>query len=104
MYPAEAPSKGPEDQFGTLKSCALQLSEKYRLDGLKVVWLSIRLPAVSFIFDETGLVTIAALDLALRKMPLDSLVLLGKSQMLMKPDYLNRVIFLINFAFYTNTL
>jgi hypothetical protein len=91
MYAAEAPSRGPEDVYGSLKSKALELSEKYKADSLKVAWLSIRLPSLNNLIDDMGLLNIATMDLALAKVPLDSLILVGRPQMEIKPDALNRV-------------
>lgn len=95
MYPAEASSRGPDDTFGSIKSFALRVSEKYKIDGLKVAWLSIRLPSSSHLFEMPGLMSIAILDLALRKVPLDSLILIGRPHVEMQLDFLNRVKYIV---------
>ncbi|XP_053678728.1 chondroitin sulfate synthase 2 [Anopheles nili] len=103
FYRAETPSKGDEDVFLPLKNIALALTEKHKQDGSRVAWVSIRLPPeVSAKFDENdryysslygphGRMSFAAADLALRKIGLESLVMVCSNAASFRPDFLNRV-------------
>lgn len=106
LYQANSPSKAENDVFGDLKTMALQLSEKYKNDGSRVAWVSIRLPEqfsnsfdgihssmYSSMYGSQELLSIVITDLALRKIGLESLVLLCTNSMSFKPDVLNRVSF-----------
>lgn len=83
---------------------ALQLSEKYKSDGSRIAWVSIRLPEqysntfdgihssmYSSMYGNQEILSIVVTDLALRKIGLESLVLLCTNSMSFKPDVLNRV-------------
>lgn len=104
LYQANSPSKSENDVFADLKAMALQLSEKYKSDGSRIAWVSIRLPEqFSNIFDgihssmyssmygSQEILSIVVTDLALRKIGLESLVLLCSNSMSFKADVLNRV-------------
>ncbi|XP_052861814.1 chondroitin sulfate synthase 2 [Anopheles cruzii] len=103
FYQAETPSKGNEDVFLPMKNIALALTEKHKQDGSRVAWVSIRLPPeVSTKFDDNqryhsslygsaGRMVFAAVDLALRKIGLESLVMVYSNAATFRPDFLNRV-------------
>lgn len=91
--------------FAELKTMALQLTEKYKNDSSRIAWVSIRLPEqisnminvessmLSSIYGSQEILSLVVTDLALRKIGLESLVLLCSSSMSIKPDMLNRVSF-----------
>lgn len=104
LYQANSPSKAKDDIFSDLKAVALQLSEKYKSDGSRIAWVSIRLPEqFSNIFNDSSspmlsstygnheILSLVVTDLALRKIGLESLVMLCSNSMSIKPDVLNRV-------------
>lgn len=105
LYEANSPSKAKDDKFADLKSIALQLSEKYKNDGSRIAWVSIRLPerlsqsakteAAMFnsVYANQEILSFAVTDLALRKIGLDSLVMICSNGMTYKSDVLNRVSF-----------
>ncbi|KFB37145.1 hypothetical protein ZHAS_00004351 [Anopheles sinensis] len=103
FYGADTPNKGDDDVFLPLKNIALALTEKLKQDGSRVAWVSIRLPAeVSSKFDENyryhssvygpyAKMSFVAVDLALRKIGLESLVMVCSNGASFRPDFLNRV-------------
>uniref|UniRef100_A0AAG5DVZ9 Hexosyltransferase n=1 Tax=Anopheles atroparvus TaxID=41427 RepID=A0AAG5DVZ9_ANOAO len=103
FYRADTPSKGDEDVFLPLKNIALALTEKHKQDGSRVAWVSVRLPPeLSAQFDENyryhsslygplARMSFVAVDLALRKIGLESLVLVCSNTASFRPDFLNRV-------------
>lgn len=104
LYQAKSPSKAKDDVFSDLKTTALQLSEKYKADGSRIAWVSIRLPEqfsntfndghssmLSSMYGNQEILSLVVTDLALRKIGLESLVMLSSNSMSFKPDVLNRV-------------
>lgn len=104
LYPASSPSKGKNDVFSELKKLAIQLSEKYKNDGSRIAWVSVLLPEqfadtlnrdtasmLSSTYGNQEILSLAVIDLALRKIGPDSLVMLCSNSMSFKPDVLNRV-------------
>lgn len=105
VYRTYSPSKANDDVFGGIKSLALELSDKYKTDGSRIAWLSIRLPEsfdhlsnvnestimMSSAYGRNEILGIAVTDLALRKIGLDSLVMVCSNTMTFKADVLNRV-------------
>lgn len=90
--------------FSDLKTVALQLSEKYKSDGSRIAWVSIRLPEqfanisnessstmLSSMYGNQEILSLVVTDLALRKIGLESLVMICSNSMSIKPDVLNRV-------------
>lgn len=102
-YRADTPSKGDEDVFLPLKNLALGLTEKHKQDGSRVAWVSIRLPPElsapfnmnhlysTSLYGPNQLLSFVATDLALRKIGLDSLVMICSSAATFRSDFLNRV-------------
>lgn len=105
VYRTYSPSKADDDVFGGIKALALELSDKYKTDGSRIAWLSIRLPEsfdhlphvndsaimLSSVFGRFEVLSIAVTDLALRKIGLESLVMVCSNTMNFKADVLNRV-------------
>lgn len=105
LYEAKSSNKAENDIFADLKSTGLQLSEKYKNDGSRIAWVSIRLPEIfsrpsaeksdsvmlNSMYGHQEVLSLAMTDLALRKIGLDSLVLICSNSMSFKADVLNRV-------------
>lgn len=103
LYPYNS-NKDKNDEFRELKALALQLSEKYKADGSRIAWVSIRLPeqfthgindstsySLSSMYGNNEILSLVITDLALRKIGLESLVMISSNGMSFKPDVLNRV-------------
>lgn len=104
LYNLESPSRGDADVFLGPKNAALELSEKYKADGSRIAWVSIRLPAefatdeskvdrvtLNSIYGDNEVLSLAITDLALRKIGLESLVMIASNSMQIRADFLNRV-------------
>lgn len=84
---------------------ATQLTDKYKNDGSRIAWVSIRLPQemtnsmntndssaiLSSTYANQEILSLVVIDLALLKIGLDSLVMLCSNGMTFKQDVLNRV-------------
>lgn len=104
LYGPMSPSKGDSDVYGRLKDAALKMSDKYKVDGSRIAWVSIRLPdeyamntripervVQSSMFAGEDVLSLAVADLALRKIGLETLVMIASNSMNFRADYLNRV-------------
>lgn len=94
LYGKDSASKGDADAFLPLKKIALEQTEKLRslADGNKIAWVSIRLPGETWpVGSKDGLLQLATVDLALKKLGPDSLVLWLESTAEVSADFLNRV-------------
>lgn len=104
LYGPDSPSKGDTDVYGRLKDAALKMSDKYKVDGSRIAWVSIRLPdeyahdpsiadrvVQSSMFAGEDVLSVAVADLALRKIGLETLVMFASNSMNFRADYLNRV-------------
>lgn len=104
LYRYNSPNKNKDDIFAEPKRVALEISEKYKVDGSRIAWVSIRLtekfsamdPSDSSImlrsmYGNNEILSLLATDLALRKIGLESLVMICSSAMTFRPDFLNRV-------------
>lgn len=91
LYEYNSTSKGDQDIFLNIKNLALKLTNKHHQtpNGNKVAWVSIRLPE-KYEYNQ-GLINLATVDLALRKIGLESLVLLVDLHVDMNVDFMNRV-------------
>lgn len=108
MYRYDSSSKGVTDPFKSLKSLALDLSSKYKTDGSRIAWVSIRLPYVlsdpvpaeyvmlNSLYGHDEILSVAVADLALPKIGLESLVLMASNSITFKADFLNRVCIFIS--------
>ncbi|CAN7997215.1 unnamed protein product [Ixodes hexagonus] len=74
------------DAFGNIRSFALSSSNRFRRSSAKLATISIRIPKDRRIPSDFAL-----MDLVVRKLPQDSLVLLCQTGMELRMDYLNRV-------------
>lgn len=74
------------DAFGNIRSFALSSSNRFRRSSAKLATISIRIPKDRRIPSDFAL-----MDLVVRKLPQDSLVLLCQTGMELRTDYLNRV-------------
>lgn len=93
IYHANETSKGDIDIFKEVKLKALSLSNKFDKVGNVIKWHSIKMPMTKFehlTLTET-LLDFVVLDSVLKKIPSDSLVLLGRPNMEVRLDYFNRV-------------
>ncbi|KAF5271137.1 hypothetical protein FQR65_LT17717 [Abscondita terminalis] len=93
IYQYNSSSKGTMDVFGELKQHATRLSNKYRHQDLKVVWVSIRLPSSErFIsIHDHKVLNFAMIDLALRKIGTEALTLVLNVYADITSEFLNRV-------------
>uniref|UniRef100_U5ER64 Hexosyltransferase n=1 Tax=Corethrella appendiculata TaxID=1370023 RepID=U5ER64_9DIPT len=103
LYQYNSPNKDEKDIFLKLKTLALHLSAKYKSDNSRIAWVSIRLPQefsykfndnerfLSSIYGNNMILSFAAIDLALRKIGLESMVMICSNDMTFRADFLNRV-------------
>lgn len=103
LYNSFASNKGESDVFYSLKNYAIATSKRIKSDDSRIAWVSIRLPVeydymyresdemLSSMYGKHEILALAATDLALRKIGLDSLVLLFSNGVNFKNDFLNRV-------------
>jgi chondroitin polymerizing factor len=103
LYNSDASNKGESDVFYSLKNHAIATSKRIKNDDSRIAWVSIRLPVeLDYKYDESEemltsmygkqeILSLAATDLALRKIGLESLVLLFSNVVNFKNDFLNRV-------------
>lgn len=104
LYRANSPNRNKEDIFAEPKRVALELSEKYKADGSRIAWVSIRLtekfsamdPSAESVmlrsmYGNNEILGLVATDQALRKIGLESLVMICSSSMTFRTDFLNRV-------------
>lgn len=98
VYEAESPSKGDTDVFKELKKMATKATSKCKHgETCKVAWLSVRLPMYkdSSQVNEEAL-KLALVDLGLRKIGTDSLVLVLNTKVEINGDFLNRVSYIFS--------
>ncbi|KAK7789799.1 hypothetical protein R5R35_012982 [Gryllus longicercus] len=89
LYDPTVPGKGNKDDiFLEIKQTALVLSDRYKKEGSKIAWVSVKLPDVSV---DNSLLNFAITDLVLKKFPPDSLILMCQSNMEVRHEFLNRV-------------
>lgn len=104
MYQANSPSKTKDDVFYVLKDMALKLTEKYKNEGSRIAWVSIRLTEkfsdtqpnttsvlLNSVYGKQEILSLVMTDLALRKIGLELLVMVASNRMTFKADFLNRV-------------
>ncbi|KAH9370715.1 hypothetical protein HPB48_013978 [Haemaphysalis longicornis] len=77
---------GVADVFGNIRSFAVSSSNRFRKSAAKLATISIRIPE-----DRRVPSDFALIDLVVRKLPQDSLILLCQTGMEIRTDYLNRV-------------
>ncbi|CRL04340.1 CLUMA_CG017432, isoform A, partial [Clunio marinus] len=103
LYNSNASNKAESDVFYNLKNFAIETSKRIKTDDSRIAWVSIRLPSeydytyhesdemLSSMYANQEILSLAATDLALRKIGLESLVLLFTNVAHFKNDFLNRV-------------
>ncbi|KAF5291737.1 hypothetical protein FQA39_LY14225 [Lamprigera yunnana] len=93
VYQYNSPSKGSADIFGELKLLATKLSNKYRHDDLRVIWVSIRLPFAKqrVMLYDFKVLNFAMIDLALKKVGTEALTLVLDVYTDITTEFLNRV-------------
>lgn len=93
LYQYNSESKGNADPFAILKNFTTAAASKYRNDDVKIAWLSIRLPELHkpLYFEDNKALNFALVDLALKKIGLDSLTLILDVYCNISVDFLNRV-------------
>lgn len=93
LYQYESPSKGANDVFYTLKNTALKTLNQKMSEEAKVAWVSIRLPKTeqSITLVDYPALNFAIVDLALRKIGLESLSLFLDVHTDISVEFLNRV-------------
>lgn len=103
LYYSDTSNKGESDVFYNLKNHAVATSKRIKNDDSRIAWVSIRLPVefdykykeddemLSSLYANQEILSLAATDLALRKIGLESLVLLFSNVVSFKNDFINRV-------------
>ncbi|XP_050316001.1 chondroitin sulfate glucuronyltransferase [Anthonomus grandis grandis] len=94
LYQYDSNSKGGvQDPFNELKSFATTTASKFTNDEVKIAWLSIRLPKTEnpLELDDHRVLRFAIVDLALKKIGLESLTLFLDVWSNISVDFLNRV-------------
>lgn len=103
LYRSNSPNKGEIDIFYRLKSLAISLSDKYKGDNSRIAWVSIRLPEefseeynendlmLNSMYGQNEILSLAVIDLALRKLGLESLTMVISNTAAFKTEFLNRV-------------
>lgn len=93
LYQYSSESKGNTDVFGDIKNFATSAMNKYKNDDVKIAWVSIRLPEAPkpIFIEEYKSLHFAIVDLALRKIGVDSLTLILNIYCNITVDFLNRV-------------
>jgi hypothetical protein len=93
LYDPSLPGKGTKDDiFLSVKDMALSLSDRYKKDGSKIAWVSIKIPLSNGLASYPLLEFVVA-DLVVRKFSPESLILTCQPNMDLRQDYLNRVSF-----------
>lgn len=91
LYQYDSPSKGGADVFFNLKNTALKLLNRKTNEEAKVAWVSIRLPKNNVTLNDHPILNYAIIDLALRKIGLESLNLHLDVYSDISVEFLNRV-------------
>lgn len=93
LYQYDSVSKGSEDKFGSIKSNVLKLTSKFKSDESRIIWVSVRLPSAGKLItiEEYPSLNFAVIDLALKKIGLEYIVLVSDVYADVTPDFLNRV-------------
>lgn len=95
LYQYDSDSQGGNDPFIIIKNFATKTSNKHRNDDIKLAWVSIRLPTPqkqkTYLITEYPSLNFAVVDLALKKIGLDSLILVLDPHVNITGDFLNRI-------------
>ncbi|XP_076255911.1 chondroitin polymerizing factor isoform X1 [Rhynchophorus ferrugineus] len=93
LYQYNSSSKGSTDKFQLVKDFVNKATTKYKNDDAKAGWVSIRLPEsqTPLTFENTKALRYAVVDLALKKIGLNSLNLILDVYSNITIDFLNRI-------------
>ncbi|KAF2882280.1 hypothetical protein ILUMI_23900 [Ignelater luminosus] len=93
LYQYNSSSKGASDVFTSPKQLAVKLSNKYRNEEIKTIWVSIRLPnnEKPVTLEEHKVLNVALVDLALKKIGLETVTLVLDVHSDISVEFLNRV-------------
>lgn len=93
LYQYNSESKGSLDVFGEVKKIATKTANKYKNEDTKMAWVSIRLPQLEkpISIKDYRALNFGLIDLSLKKVGLDSLVLFLDVRSNVTVDFLNRV-------------
>lgn len=93
LYQYDSPSKGTDDVFYNFKNVALKMLNRKSNEEAKVAWVSIRLPKIgrNLTLTDYPVLNFAIVDLALRKIGLESLNLVLDVYSDVSIEFLNRV-------------
>ncbi|RZC42210.1 chondroitin sulfate synthase 2 [Asbolus verrucosus] len=93
LYQSESSNKGTDDVFYEMKNFATRTTNKYKNEDMKIAWVSIRWPAwpTALKMESFKSLDFAVVDLALKKIGLESLVLVLDAHTNISSDFLNRV-------------
>lgn len=93
LYQYNSSSKGASDVFARPKQLAVKLSNKYHNEEIKTIWVSIRLPnnEKPVTLEEHKVLNVAIVDLALKKVGLETVTLVLDVHSDISVEFLNRV-------------
>lgn len=93
LYQHDSPSKNKEDVFYELKNFALKVLNRNPNEDARVAWVSMRLPysKKTITLEEYNVLNYAVVDLALRKIGLETLNLVLDVYTQLSVSFLNRV-------------
>ncbi|XP_015115913.1 chondroitin sulfate synthase 2 [Diachasma alloeum] len=91
LYDPESPSKGSQDVFAGVKRKAVGVTERFKKEGMRISWLSVRMDVRTEKVRMDPIVRVGVLDLVSRKFSPESLVMVMEMGAGLKPDFLNRV-------------
>ncbi|CAH0548750.1 unnamed protein product [Brassicogethes aeneus] len=93
LYQYTSEGKGEHDIFNEVKNIVTKTSNKYKNDDAKIAWVSVRLPESKkpIYTEEYKSLNFAIVDLALKKIGLESLTLVLDVYCNITVDFLNRV-------------
>ncbi|KYB26915.1 chondroitin sulfate synthase 2 [Tribolium castaneum] len=89
LYQPNSSNKGTSDVFYDVKTYATKVTSKYKNEDVKIAWVSVRLPWPTA--TDSKVMGFAVVDLALRKIGPESLVLVLDPYTNISSDFLNRV-------------
>lgn len=94
LYQFNSESKGTADVFGDIKTAVTKIGTKFKNEDTKIAWVSIRLPEakIPVYIENNKVFNFAIIDLALKKIGLESLVLVLDVYCEITADFLNRVL------------
>ena len=93
LYKYDMSSKGSDDIYRGVKDEAVRVSDRYHSEDTKIVWVSVRLPLLQrdVKLEELPALEFGIVDLSLRKVGLENLVLMMSVYGEVSVEFLNRV-------------